>query len=98
MNARTTLRRARKVHFGCHPIKPGEHYLEFTDFPGSDLGFADAAGHPVRLAECRACAERYGRGHLFPTSSPQPDPLRSEAAPSASRDVNPGAEGASHVP
>ncbi|WP_159840151.1 hypothetical protein [Nocardia sp. CY41] len=31
-------------------------------------------------------------------SSPQPDPLRSEAAPSASRDVNPGAEGASHVP
>ncbi|MGW4325419.1 hypothetical protein ACWEKR_05955 [Nocardia sp. NPDC004573] len=71
MTATTScLRRARKVRRGCHPIKVGEHYLEFTDFPGSDLGFADAAGHPVRLAECRACAERYGRGHLFPKEVP----------------------------
>ena len=61
------VRRARKARVGCHGIRPGELYVEHTSFPGpgDDAGYATAAGHPVRLAECRACAERYGRGHLF---------------------------------
>jgi hypothetical protein len=65
----TQVRRARKVwRCGCSngPIQPGELYLVHTQFPGGDdSGYADAAGHPVRMAECRACAERYGRGGLF---------------------------------
>ncbi|MBB3752680.1 hypothetical protein FHT44_005192 [Mycolicibacterium sp. BK634] len=40
-------------------------YIEHTIFPGADSGYADTAGHPVRMAECRGCAERYGRGHLI---------------------------------
>jgi hypothetical protein len=63
------VRRARKAHScGHYPggqIRPGDLYIEHTEFPGGDVGYADAAGHPVRLAECRDCAERYGRGHLF---------------------------------
>lgn len=66
-----TLRRARKARPGCHWIKAGDWYLEYTEFPGGELGYADAAGHPVRLAECRACAERSGRGHLFPADEPE---------------------------
>ena len=46
-------------------MRPGELYLMHTEFPGGDAGYADGAGHPVRLAECRACATRYGRGHLL---------------------------------
>lgn len=65
--------RARKQHWAdCadyHRINPGDYYLQSTEFPGGDLGFADMAGRPVRLRECRACAERYGRSGLFPTSS-----------------------------
>lgn len=60
-------RRARKTHIACFgqcpPIQPGEVYLEHKEFPGADSGTADAAGHPVRMAECRACAQLYGRGH-----------------------------------
>lgn len=59
------VRRARKPRFGCHSIRAGELYIEHTEFPGGEAGWADAAGHPVRMAECRFCAERYGRGHLF---------------------------------
>ncbi len=70
----TCVRRARKGHVACGgycpPIKQGDLYLEHKEFPGGEAGFADAAGHPVRLAECRACAERYGRGHLLPTEVP----------------------------
>ncbi|WP_137726488.1 hypothetical protein [Prescottella subtropica] len=40
-------------------------YLEHIEFPGDDAGYADAAGHPVRHAECAGCARRYGRGHLL---------------------------------
>ena len=59
-------RRARKPHWGCcRVIKPGELYVEHTEFPGGESGYADTAGHPVRMAECRECAERYGRGHLI---------------------------------
>lgn len=68
----TTRRRvARKVHrcFGCTtghgPIRPGETYLEHTEFPGGDSGYADAVGHPFRAGECADCARRYGRGHLL---------------------------------
>ncbi|WP_280381021.1 hypothetical protein [Nocardia wallacei] len=69
MTTTTRLRRARKKHIACGgycpPIQPGELYLEHKEFPGGEAGYADAAGHPVRAAECRACAERYGRGHYF---------------------------------
>lgn len=68
-NTTSRVRRARKTHPGCggycKPIQPGELYIEHTEFPGGDSGYADGAGHPVRMAECSACAERYGRGHLF---------------------------------
>jgi hypothetical protein len=64
------VRRARKSrHCGSDyigpQIKPGDLYIEHTEFPGGESGYADAAGHPVRMAECRDCAERYGRGHLI---------------------------------
>ena len=69
MSTSMQVRRARKQRIACGgycpPIQPGEHYVEHTEFPGGDAGYADAAGHPVRMAECRPCAERYGRGHLF---------------------------------
>jgi hypothetical protein len=62
-------RRARKTHSACgghcKPIQPGDIYLEHVEFPGGDSGYADTAGHPVRMAECRSCAERYGRGALI---------------------------------
>jgi hypothetical protein len=69
MTTRSRVRRAVKPHLACGgycpTIQPGELYIEHTEFPGGESGFADAAGHPVRMAECRACAERYGRGHLI---------------------------------
>ena len=65
---RSRVRRARKTHrCGCAngPIHPGQFYIEHTQLPGADADYANAAGHPVRMAECRDCAERYGRGHLI---------------------------------
>ncbi|OBJ15569.1 hypothetical protein A5622_26620 [Mycobacterium sp. 1245801.1] len=59
------VRRARTIRYGCHVIQPGELYIEHTEFPGGDAGYADGAGHPIRMAECRTCAERYGRGDLI---------------------------------
>ncbi|AEK09543.1 hypothetical protein LITTLEE_163 [Mycobacterium phage LittleE] len=59
------VRKARTVRYGCHVIQPGEFYIDHTEFPGGDAGYADTAGHPVRMAECRVCAERYGRGDLI---------------------------------
>lgn len=63
------VRRARATRPACGgrcpSIKPGDLYIEWTEFPGGDAGYADAAGHPVRMAECRRCAERYGRGKLI---------------------------------
>lgn len=68
-NATSRVKRARKTHVACggycKPIHPGDLYVEHTAFPGGDSGYADGAGHPVRMAECRSCAERYGRGHLI---------------------------------
>lgn len=68
MNGPTVARVARKSHrcgWTSHPIKPGDVYLMHTQFPGGDGMYADAAGHPVEMPECAACAERYGRGHLI---------------------------------
>lgn len=68
-NTTSRVRRARKRHPGCgghcRAIQPGELYVEHTEFPGGESGYADGAGHPVRSAECADCAKRYGRGHLF---------------------------------
>lgn len=65
----SVLRRARR-HRLCDShdcaIGRGDYYLVHVEFPGGESGFADAAGQPVRMAECRVCAERYGRGDLFP--------------------------------
>lgn len=43
-------------------ISAGDRYLMHKEFPGHDAGYADAAGHPVEMPECGACARRYGRG------------------------------------
>lgn len=69
MSTRAVARRARKQHrclggYG-RVIKPGEIYIQHTEFPGGDAEYATSAGHPVRLEECRDCAEQYGRGHLI---------------------------------
>lgn len=66
-NVTSRVRRARKTRYGCHVIAPGDLYIEHTEFPGGEAGYADAAGHPMRMAECRDCATRYGRGHLIET-------------------------------
>ena len=69
MTANITRRRvARKPR--CCPscdriIMPGQVYLEHKSFPGADDGWGDAAGHPVRMPECSACATRYGRESLL---------------------------------
>ena len=60
---RCKSRKVRKCP-GCRTpgkIQPGDYYLMHTEFPGGDAGYADAAGHPVRMAECAECATRYGR-------------------------------------
>ena len=60
----TMQRTARKSHVcGCGAvIRPGNRYLVHTEFPGDDGGgFADSAGHPVRLVECAKCAVLNGR-------------------------------------
>lgn len=68
MNIRRRV--ARKTHFCTtgarnHKIGPGEAYLEHTEFPGDELGYADAAGRPVRHAQCAECANHYGHGHIL---------------------------------
>lgn len=44
--------RARKDH-RCEwcgkPIPKGSDHVVATEFPGGDAGYADAAGHPVRM-------------------------------------------------
>lgn len=65
---RTQLRRARKPHrCGCGArIVCGDLHLEHVTSPSSELG----TEHWWRLRECRECAERYGRGSLFPAPLP----------------------------
>lgn len=33
-------------------IRQGDRYLVATEYPGHDVGWADAAGHPVRWKLC----------------------------------------------
>lgn len=37
-------------------IKPGDKYVLCTELPGGESGFADDAGHPVKLRLCVNCA------------------------------------------
>ena len=70
MKPRRRVARTRHRCYGndpnTHRIQPGDVYLEHTTFPGlDDMGYATAAGRPIRSAECADCAQRYGRGHLL---------------------------------
>ena len=40
-------------------IKRGDPYLLCTEFPTGASGYADSAGHPVRLHVCMDCAPRW---------------------------------------
>ena len=67
--ATTTLRRARKRHVcgSCESsVERGSDYLLHKAFPGHD---AVTLTSPLTMAECRVCAERCGRGHLFPADA-----------------------------
>lgn len=67
---------ARKPHYcttrgtwaADHRIRPGDPYLEHIAFPGHDVIDTPV---PTRMAECAACAESCGRGHLLPPRRPQ---------------------------
>lgn len=61
---RRVARRPRTCGSG-HPIPAGAAYLLWTEFPGGEAGYADAAGHPVQMSECAECATRYGRADLL---------------------------------
>lgn len=69
MTVRSVVRRARKQRVACGgycpPIRPGDLYIEYTEFPGIEAEYANSAGHPIRVAECESCARRYGRGALI---------------------------------
>lgn len=60
---RRIARKPRHCDSGDHSaIKTGDLYLSGTVFPGHD---ANTTTVPMRLAECGACAARYGRAHLL---------------------------------
>lgn len=64
----TTRRRVARKHRECgcdRIIGRGEVYLEHKVFPGDDVYIVEV---PVRLAECSACATRYGRAELLAQS------------------------------
>lgn len=52
-------------------IRKGDLYVLCTEFPGGESGFADSAGHPVRLRLCMECAPRWVTEQL-----PAPSTLR----------------------
>ena len=67
MNNTTRRRTARKPHWcsSCRALIPsGAAYLEHKSFPGSDDGWGDAAGRPVRMVECANCATHHMRDEL----------------------------------
>lgn len=44
------------------PIEPGTEYVVATEYPGGDSGYADTAGHPVRMSvhaesPCHYCTQ-----------------------------------------
>jgi len=47
-------------------IHPGDAYLVWTDFPGSDAGYATTAGHPVQFRQCADCAVSSGHEAKLP--------------------------------
>ena len=55
------LRTARKPYWCAwdfahdRRITPGDKYYVYTDYPGSDIGYATTAGHPVRMRICYQC-------------------------------------------
>jgi len=55
---------ARQTHPACGgycpPIHAGDVYLEVTELPGGESGYADDAGHPVRMVVCVGCACKSG--------------------------------------
>ena len=72
---------ARKAWPGCggycRTIQPGEVYLEVTELPGGESGFADSAGRPVRMAVCAPCAMRHGDyQEIYPVPAEQMDRYR----------------------
>ncbi len=80
---RTVYRRrmARKMHPACGgycpPIRPGDVYLEVTELPGGESGYADSAGHPVRMAVCASCACTHGDWpEIHPVPTEQMDRYR----------------------
>lgn len=66
MSTRSIARTSRKDRTcPCgRVIRRGDRYVEHLEFPGGESGYADDAGHPVRLPECAPCAYRAGRAAL----------------------------------
>ena len=62
-NQRHVTARSRHRCEWCHKaIEPGTVYVLATEYPGGDSGYADAAGHPVRMcvhadAPCHHCPD-----------------------------------------
>ena len=57
-----TARTRHQCKWGdCRTIEPGERYVVAVEYPGGDTGYADTAGHPVRMAICSDCAAKVGR-------------------------------------
>jgi hypothetical protein len=69
---RRRVARVRHVDGHEHRIAPGDVYLSHTVLPGDDG--AEELTHPWRLAECAACAIRYGRAYLLNLPTDREDP------------------------
>lgn len=56
-------RRARKTYWCVQDfahdrrINPGDEYWVYTDFKGSDAGYAAYAGHPMQMKMCLECGD-----------------------------------------
>lgn len=66
MSTFTVARTARRYHHcGCvKAIRPGDRYLKHSATPWDEVNEDSRWAH---LNECRACAERYGRGQQVTT-------------------------------
>jgi hypothetical protein len=72
VSATSVARLARKGRRcdGClGRIRVGDVYLVHTLYPSSS-DYTYTSGHPVRVAECSACANRYDRGLLIAAHDP----------------------------
>lgn len=77
--------KARK-HYTCEgficgnrAISPGDTYVVAIDYPGSSIGYADAAGHPYRMRLCANCADHAAPLDDFTPNLGYPTPERSAA-------------------